>query len=159
MIEPLEYGPHVKLVPFQGQRDWDYLMDLAEMDEGHYATREQIAESVRTYGFLFWVIEHDGVRSGVGLCLKVNENFLMEALKDKSVSGSSLKHSIEVGQMMLDQIFKFTNVVHTCARAEDKAIQILCRKLKFIEMGIVTSPYGKIMLFQKEKNLCQSLRQ
>ena len=80
------------------------------------------------------------------------------ALKARPLDFQPLLVATAQHRHMLDQIFKFTNVVHTCAREEDKAIQILCRKLKFIEMGIVTSPYGKIMLFQKEQK-CQSLQQ
>ena len=159
MTETILYGKHVELIPFKDAADWDYLFDLAEMDEGRYATRDQIAEEVMKYGVLFWIIEVRGIRSGVGLCLKVNDQYLMEALKDKRVSGATIKHSVESGQLILDQIFSLTDKVHTCAREEDTGIQILCKKLGFKNVGIVESGYGPLVLFQKEKVRCQSLQE
>ena len=151
VTDTLLYGRHVELIPFKDSADWEYLFDLAEMDEGRYATRDQIAEEIMKYGILFWIIEYRGIRSGVGLCLKVNDHYIMEALKDKRVSGTSIRHSIESGQLMLDQIFGLTDIVQTCARKEDIGIQILCKKLGFKNVGIVESGYGPLVLFQKEK--------
>jgi len=141
----------VVLVPFSGAEDWEYLLDLAGKDEGRYTTREAISEKVREHGIMFWSIIADDVRIGIGLCLRVNDIFLLEALKDRRVSGASLHHSVEAGKLLLEEIFKITNVVQTCARTEDRAIQILCRKLGFIETGIVESPFGDLVWFRKEK--------
>lgn len=159
MTDTILYGRHVELIPFKDASDWEYLLDLAEMDEGRYATRSQIADALARYGLHFWIMEVGGVRFGVGLCLKVNEKIIMEGLKDKRVSAATIKHSVEAGQLVLDFLFGEVDVVHTCAREEDKGIHILCKKLGFMKTGVVDSPYGKIVLFQKEDKKCQSLQQ
>ena len=153
------YGRHVELIPFKDPADWEYLFDLAETDEGHYATREQLIDTIKRYGFRFWIMEAKGVRWGVGLCLKADDKFIMEGLKDKRVSGVTIKHSVEAGQLVLKYLSGLTDTVLTCAREKDKGIQILCRKLGFVQTETVASPYGKIVLFKKEDKKCQSLQQ
>jgi hypothetical protein len=132
------------------------MLDLAEQDEGAYATRTQIEEQVLKYGLGFWVSEIRGVRFGVGICLKVKGFFIMEGLKDKRVFGATIKHSVEAGRLILDRIFVVSDVIHTCAREKDKGIQILCKKLGFKKTGVADSGYGPIVWFQKEKKKCPS---
>lgn len=157
MTDRVLRGRYVELIPFRGIEDWNYFLDLVEMDEGKHATREWMTEEISKYGLFFWSLISGGTRFGVGMCLKVNGQYLMEGLKDKRVLGLSIKHSVESGQLMTEYILGLTDIVYTCAREKDRAIQILCRKIGFSKIGTVGSPFGGIVLFQKEKP-CLSLQ-
>lgn len=155
MTNEILKGKFVTLVPFRGQQDWEYLMMLAEKDEGKFATRKMLAVEIVNYAEYFWTIYVEQKPIGVGLVLKMNDKLILEALKDIRATGAKIKHSIDAGQVMLDYLFRDNTEVYTCARVEDKAIKRLCRRLGFVDIGNAASYYCDVTMFRKEKPKCQ----
>lgn len=116
------------LVPL---RNFEYFIQLAEEDNKGKHTREEVESLINDHCGEFWVIDLGGIPRGVIGYFKINCFYVMEALKDHSAPPTGISFSIEAGRLLLDYMFKFTDKIRTCARVEDKSIQILCTKLGF----------------------------
>lgn len=115
-------------------KDISYFADLAVKENGYIFSKEQIIETIETYGQEFWEVCLDGVRIGIVGYFIIDGIYLMEALKDHSTHPTGMSISVEVGLTVLEYLFKLTDEVRTFARKEDIAIQLLCRKVGFMEL-------------------------
>ena len=124
-------GKRVTLKPLV---DKEYFLDLADKDNKGLYTRDGIAKLIDQYGTEFWVIYHEDIPRGVVGYFKFGNVYFLEALKDHAQKKGGLSHSVEVGQLVLKHLDEFTDIVYTCARRSDPAIQLLCKKLGFKEI-------------------------
>jgi hypothetical protein len=141
-------GEHVTLQPL---KDIEYAIDLAYKENKFRYPREQMADMFIAFGQEFWEAYFDGGRWGVVGYFKFDGAYVMEALVDHSVSSMGLRGSIEGGKLMMEYLFARTDKINTCARVEDRAIQILCRKLGFRE---IDQQQG-LIIYGKERQQCQ----
>ncbi len=125
-----------KRVLLEPMLDVDYLLDLADKDNKHAYSKLEIKELVDNYGCEFWTIQLNGTRRGIVGYFKINGVYILEALKDHDAPPTGIGYSIEVGNLMLDYMFQITDKIRTMARVDDKAIQILCKKLGFKQIDI-----------------------
>jgi hypothetical protein len=137
-------GKRVRLEPLL---DIDYLINLAYEDNKHLYTKEELNKLIDENFCEFWSIYLDGTRRGVAGYFVVSGVWILEALKDKSIKGTGISYSIEVGNLILDYMFQKTNKVRTSARIEDKGIQILCLKLGFKEIF----RKDNLVIYEKER--------
>jgi hypothetical protein len=128
MIQTILKGKRVELVPLE---DKEYLIKLANIDNKFSVKESDVRELINRYGVEFWEIWLNGSRRGICGYFKFNDIYFMEALKDKDAEPTGITYSIEVGNLLLDYMFEFTDKVRTYARDTEKAIQILCLKLGF----------------------------
>jgi len=144
ITQTLLHGKRVILEPLE---DIDYFLDLVEKDNKKLCTREEVLDYIKTNGGEFWLISLDNIRRGVVGYFKVNGQYIMEAIKDHSAPLTGISYSVEVGNLVLEYMFNLTNKIKTCAMVKDKSIQILCRKLGFIEINRKKD----IIIYEKEK--------
>jgi len=138
----------MKLVPL---KDLNYLIDLSVIENKGEYTREEITDTVNKYGREFWTVEIDGECLGVIGYFQIGEYYILEALKDHSKSNIGITNSIKAGHEVIETMRRFTNKIRTIARERDKAIQILCKKMGFNEIG-TDSGY---IIYEKEVDKCQ----
>jgi hypothetical protein len=151
MIKTALKGKRVILEPLE---DLEYFLNLADLDNKYQYPREEIKAMIEKEGQEFWTIMIDGTRRGVVGYFKFNDVYALEALKDHSQPLTGITVSIEVGNLVLDYMFQFTNKVRTCARVSEKAIQILCKKLGFKEINRINN----LVIYEKEAETCQYLQ-
>lgn len=138
-----------KRVKFEPLKDINYFVELAVAENDGLYTKEQIAETIKTYGQKFWALYLDGTRRGVVGYFIYEGTYLMEALKDHSAPPTGIGYSIEVGQVVLEYLFNLTDKVRTFARIKDVGIQILCKKLGFKEV----LRHGDFIIYEKGRGI------
>ena len=124
-------GKRVKLVPLT---DIEYFLDLADADNKGLYPRDSLANVIKNYGVEFWETHQNGKRMGVIGYFKFGEIYFVEGVRDRSVPNVGVTTSIEVTEMVIARIRLLTNRVYTCARKDSKAINIICKKLGFVEI-------------------------
>lgn len=140
----------VGLIPLAVEEQ-EYLVQLIQKDERSQVSLSQIQVMMTMFCKHSWRVMYNGFPFGVGLALEVNGQWILEGLKDKSVKGVPFSASIEAGKLMRDFLFRETEVLFTYARVEQRAIQYLCEKLGFRNIGIQNG----LVMYRKEK-VCQS---
>lgn len=143
-LQEILRGKRVELIPLD---DVEYLLELADKDNKHAYSLEEIQKTIEVYGREFWEIRLNGSRRGIVGYFQFGDVYVLEALKDHSKPPTGIGYSIEVGQLMLDYMFKFTNKVRTCARDTDLGIQILIKKLGFQQIDIKDN----LIIYEKGK--------
>lgn len=144
MIQTALKGKRVILEPLE---DINYFLDLINKDNKYQYPVDQIKEMIEKDGQEFWSIILNGTRRGVVGYFKFNGIYALESFKDHSQPSTGISYSIEVGNLVLDYLFTLTNKVRTCARVEDKAVQILCKKLGFKQINSMNN----LIIYEKEK--------
>lgn len=135
MIQTAIKGKRVTLEPLG---NIEYFIDLSCKENKYQESEDSIRSLISNYGGEFWSIHLNGTMRGAVGYFKFGNSYLLEALKDRNQPPTGISYSIEVGNLMLDYLFELTDKVKTFARFEDKAVQILCKKLGFKESGEMT---------------------
>ena len=144
ITQTLLQGERVILEPL---KDINYLLDLADKDNKGLCSRKEIEDLFKNNECAFWLIILNETKRGVVGYFKIKDVYIMEALKDHEAKPTGIGYSLEVGELMLDYIFTLTNKVRTCALIKDKAIQLLCKRLGFIEID----RSDNLIIYEKER--------
>jgi len=131
---------------FESTKDVDYFCALAQENNKHKTSLEETRSLFLDYGIEFWKVYLKDELKGIIGYFKVNEYYILEGLVDKRTR-LGLVNSIKLTNVIIDYMFKFTDKIRTCARVEDRAIQILCGKLGFKQLAIKDG----IIVYEKEK--------
>jgi len=136
-------GAKLKLEPL---KNITYFLDLADRDNKYEYSRNETRDFINKCGCEFWKVYAKGEAIGVVGYFKVNGYYVLEGLKDKDAP-AHYRYSMEAARLVMDYVFRFADKIRTCARVNDKAVQILCRKLEFKEYA--RKDY--LILYEKER--------
>ena len=139
----------VRCETFNTRADFDYLREIIIQNPEPGYTTEQLVDATLKSGRYFWTVRIDGQRRGVVYILQLGDKYILEALKDKTLTGrTGLQISLAVGRMVLGFMAGITDTIYTCARPQDKAIQALCHKLGFKVLG---NRNQEIIVYRREE--------
>lgn len=144
----------VLLIPFSRDSDFDYFYDLVMADEGDTYNRDEAKGIINQIEAKFWKVYCKGDRVGVMFYFKNAAGaVVMEGLKDMRKQ-TGLRFSVNAGKMFLEYLFCLYDVIFTFARIKDRGVQLLCRRLGFVETEAQNKDL-KVIIYKKEREQCQ----
>ena len=126
-------GKRVTLKPLE---DLIYFYNLIDDNNGFKRGNEEAKELLEIYENEFWEVYAKNSLLGVIGYFKVGDCYVLEGIKDPDANLKGLVYSIEAAKMVMNYLSVVTDIIRTCARPKDKAIQALCIKLGFKKIGI-----------------------
>ena len=131
--------------------DIEYIVNLSYEESKHEFTKEQIRSVFDISEYYFWLLNKNGIIGGVAGFIIIDGFYILEALRDRSTKDWTLRDSLYVGEIVINKIFEVSDRARTFARVNDRAIQILCKKLKFKELFIKDG----FIIYERERLICQ----
>lgn len=149
---PILTKDEITLMPLE---DISYLVELAGSQINGYIPADKTLELVKLHNGEHWSVYYKDTRCGVVGYFTDGITYFFDGLKDQRIQGIGITTSIKAAQMMIDHMFNFTKTVVSCAFEQDKAIQILLKKIGFQYMMKVKNAF----VYKKENLPCPMLSQ
>lgn len=150
----------VRLEPFDGQEDYEYLLDLVMKNKYTRVTREKAAGAIYKFETLCWNCydKKTGVKGGVAYLTHIvepNDFWTLDAYKDDELMkriDNVMDYSFRVGKLLSDYALnELTKTLYTIHYKTNRAATIVCKKLGFKIERDIDSTLGKFVMLKKER--------
>jgi hypothetical protein len=117
---------HITLKPV---KNLDYTISL--LSKYNERTLGEVKEFVDKNGIEFWVVMYKNQRVGTIGYYKIDDDYILESVKDRDAIKVGLLASKEAGDLVTSWMSRFTDKVKTGVKKSEPAIQRLVNRLGF----------------------------
>jgi len=146
----------VRLEPFKGNGDREYLLELAMKYKHNTQTREEMKTALNLAGHLFWTVYIGTERVGTVWTSYVNGfGFSIDGYRDDELCRGKYNRSavgMETCRLVTDfMLGNVTDTLHAITPKLNRASRIMCKALGYKFMKRINSKLGELYILVKSK--------
>lgn len=153
---PVLQNDIIRCVPFEGNEDFEYLIDLClgcKYTKVDRRTIETVLSKTEGYFWKIYDVQKD-LAGGVIYFCWCNEKLWLHAYKAdefvRRLFDVKLDHGYQAAKLLLDYVAKeITPVIYTMHSIDNRGATILCKRLGFIETEGIKTKYGNYIMMRR----------
>ena len=132
----------VKLIPFGGEKDFEYLYNLIPTYKYNTTSREDVKKLINQYGYLFWIGYGNGIKMGVACVCYFSkvDRYSLDGYLDNKVAkrvNNRISFGYEAGKLVSDYMLNnITDTLWTAHDIKNRGATIMCRRIGFAKEEI-----------------------
>ena len=145
----------VKLIPFQYEGDFDYLIGIAMKYKYNITPKNMFLSLLKQYGVAFWNgYMENGVKGGVAYVCYYPEigRYTFDAYRDNDLCkqhNPKGDYSYEAGKLLVPYILRnIANILYTTHSIENRVATIMCKRLGFKIVEITDTILGRFIVLK-----------
>jgi len=139
-------------VVLEPTKDLNYILDISLKYKYNKLNREQARKVLENFGYKFWQAYVDGEKSGAVYISYIPKlGYTIDAYKDQRVR-NEFKYSRIAGELVIEYFFKnIFSRLHMAFDSKNKALKLLARRLKFVEIDKIVHKWGEFIVMRRDK--------